>query len=203
MSKTNHSNGPHSNDDLTDRLMCALATPLRRRIMTSLMHEPASASTLSEEYGIPLGNVSYQLSKVLFERCGAVKIVAIYQRRGAAEKVYGLEPAAFIGIVDWPSIPASIRSGVHGVTMTKFLTVAIAAIEAEADEPEIAGIYSMQPVAVDRDGQEEIVTAVEDLKAKVRAIAARCTALHPAELRQVIVGGAAFEPAPGPGEENA
>jgi len=202
MSKTNDGEDSRPNDDLTDRLMCALATPLRRRIVTSLMHEPASASTLSEEYGIPLGNVSYHLSQVLFERCQFVQIVAIYQRRGAAEKVYALRPAALAGILEWPAIPPSIRSGLHGVTITSFLTSAVAAIEAEADEPAIAGIYSMQPIAVDRDGHEEIATAVEELRARVQVIEARCAALDPVELRQVIVGSAAFEAAPGSGEAN-
>jgi DNA-binding transcriptional ArsR family regulator len=203
MPKTNQNNGSRPNDDLTDRLMCALATPLRRRMVTSLMHEPASAKTLSDEYGMPLGNISYHLSKVLFDRCRVVKIVARYQRRGAEEKVYGLHHAAFIGIVDWPEIPPSIRTGIHGVTMSNFLSAAIAAMEAEADKLEVPSIYSMQSVAVDRDGQQEIAAAVEDLRETVRAIAARCASVTPADLKQMVIGSASFEAAPGPSEENA
>jgi DNA-binding transcriptional ArsR family regulator len=203
MPRTNQNNGSQPNDDLTDRLMCALAIPLRRRIVTSLMREPASAKMLSAEFGVPMGNVSYHLSKVLFDRCRVVKIVARYKRRGAEEKVYGLRPAAFVGIVDWPEIPASIRTGIHGVTMSRFLAAAIAAMEAEADTPEVPSIYSMQPVAVDGDGQREIVAAVEELREKVKIVAARCEAVNPADLKQMVVGGASFEAASGSADENA
>jgi DNA-binding transcriptional ArsR family regulator len=200
---TNQNNGYDRNDDLTNRLLCALATPLRRRIVNSLMHEPGSAKTLSDEYGMPLGNVSYHLSKVLYERCRVVEIVARYSRRGAQEKVYGLRHTAFVGVVEWPAIPASIRSGIHGVTMSSFLTAAIASMEAEADDSEVPSIFSMQSVAVDRDGQQEIATAVEDLRTTVKSVAARCAAISPADLRQTVVGSATFEAAPGLAEENA
>lgn len=202
MPKTNQNNGYQPNDDLADRLMCALATPLRRRMVTSLMREPASAKMLSDEYGMPLGNLSYHLSTVLFDRCRVVKVVARHQRRGAEEKVYGLRSTAFAGAVDWPEIPASIRTGIHGVTMSSFLTAAIAAMEAETDKPEVPSIYSMQPVAVDSDGQQEIAAAIEDLRERVRTVAARCAAANPTDLRQMVIGSASFEAAPGPAEEN-
>lgn len=203
MKKTNQKNVYNRNDDLTDRLLCAIATPLRRRMLTSLMHEPASAKMLADEYGMALGNVSYHLSKVLFAKCGVVKIVARYPRRGAEEKVYGLRPAAFVGVVEWPALPPAIRSGIHGVTMSSFLTAAIASMEAEADDSEIASIYSMQAVAVDSEGQQEIATAIEDLRARVKSVAARCATINPADLIQTVVGSATFEAAPGPAEENA
>ncbi len=169
----------------------------------SLMRKPASAKTLSEEYGEPLGNLSYHLSKVLFERCGVVRIVATYQRRGAQEKVYGLKPDAYIGIIDWPTIPAHVRSGVHGIGLSSFLTAAIASIEAEPNNPEIPNIYSWQSVAVDQDGQREVVAAVEGLKTKVRSISARCATANPTNLVQIVVGSAAFGMVPGSMEENA
>jgi DNA-binding transcriptional ArsR family regulator len=203
MPKANQNNGHDPNSDLVDRLMHALATPLRRRIVTSLMSGPASAKTLSAAYDRPLVTVSYHLSKVLFERCGVVKIVEINQRRGAEEKVYGLEPDAHIGIIKWPAIPASMRSGIHGVAMSSFLTAAIASMEAEPDNPKVPNTYSMEPVAVDIDGQRDIVSAVEDLRATVKSVAARCSALNPADLIQMIVGSAAFEVARGSAEENA
>jgi DNA-binding transcriptional ArsR family regulator len=203
MPKTNQSNGSDPNEDLADRLMLALATPLRRQIVASLMQEPGSAKTLSGELDLPLSNVSYHLSKVLFKRCDVIKIVAQYPRRGAMETVYGLRPTAFVGAVEWPAIPVSIRSGIHGVTMSSFLATAIASMEAEADQPTVASIYSMEPVAVDREGQHEIATAVEELRATVKSVAARCAANNPADLRQMVVGAASFEVAPRPAEENA
>lgn len=197
MPKTNQNDGCNPNDDLVDRLMLALADPLRRRILTSLMHKPGSASTLSAEYGLPLGNVSYHLSTVLFKKCGVVRIVERNPRRGAEEKVFGLNPEAFIGAIKWPAIPASMRSGLHGAAMDSFLRAAIASMEAEADESRVPSVYVMQPITVDRDGQLEVTAAVEDLESTVRAVAARCAALNSAELMQMVVGGAAFEAAPG------
>jgi len=203
MPKKTQQNGYDPNSDLADRLMYALSNPLRRRMVKSLMREPASAKTLSDVFGVPLGNLSYHLSKVLFERCALVEIVATYPRRGALEKVYGVTPDAQIRNIEWPDIPASLRSGLNGLGLSDFLTAAIAAMEAEPNAPEVPNLYSWQPVAVDLDGQKEILAAAEGLNSTVRSVAARCAGTGPACLVPINVGAAVFEAAPGPAEETA
>lgn len=56
------------------------------------MRKPTSAKKLSDEFGLKVGNVSYHLSKVLYQRCRLIKVVERNQRRGATETVYGPRP---------------------------------------------------------------------------------------------------------------
>jgi DNA-binding transcriptional ArsR family regulator len=197
MPKSDQNNSLDSNGDLNDRIFHALSNPLRRRILYSLMEEPASAKTLSDAYDLPLGNVSYHLSQVLFETCGVVKIVERNQRRGAEEKVYGLKPEAYLKIVKWPDIPAGLRSAIRGVALSSFMASAIASLEAEADKPERHGIFSFQPVPVDQKGHREITAAAENLQVTVKSVAKRCSTVDPADLFQLAVGTAVFQPVPG------
>lgn len=191
------------NGDLTDRLLDALSNSLRRRMLRSLIQEPASAKTLSATYGLPRGNVSYHLSTVLFERCGLIKIVGEYDRRGAREKVFALRPDAYLGIINWPTIPVSLRSGVRGLALSNFVMAAIASLEAEPDSSMVSNIFMWQPVAVNRDGQREIAAAGEVFDATVASVASRCAMVKPGELIQLNVGTAVFEAPPGSVEETA
>jgi DNA-binding transcriptional ArsR family regulator len=197
MPKNNRDSGFDPNSDLADRLFYALSYPLRRRILRSLMERPASAKTLSDAYGLPLGNVSYHLGTVLFKTCGLIELVETNQRRGAAERVYGIKPEAYIGAVRWPGLPASLRSAVQGIAMSTFIASAVASLEAEPDKPERPGLFSVQPVPVDKKGHREIAAAIENLQTTVKSVAKRCSTVDdPADLFQLIVGSVVFEAAP-------
>jgi len=74
-----------------DRVLRALNHPVRRRILRHLSKEPASASTLAQRFGEELGMVSYHLNQVLAKECGVVELVDTIARRGALEKIYGLD----------------------------------------------------------------------------------------------------------------
>jgi hypothetical protein len=52
---------------------------------------PASASTLAKRFDSELGMVSYHLNQVLAKECGVVELVDSIARRGALEKIYGLD----------------------------------------------------------------------------------------------------------------
>jgi DNA-binding transcriptional ArsR family regulator len=77
--------------DAMDRVLRALNHPVRRRILRHLNNQPASASTLAQDFGEELGMVSYHLNQVLAKECGVVALVDTIARRGALEKIYGLD----------------------------------------------------------------------------------------------------------------
>ena len=52
-----------------DRVLRALGHPLRRRILRALVDGNGSASTLSKEFRVSLGTVSYHLNQILAKEC--------------------------------------------------------------------------------------------------------------------------------------
>jgi hypothetical protein len=171
-------------------------------MIQSLIRGPASAKTLADEYGEAGENISYHLSKVLYERCGVVELVALNPRRGATEKVYALRSEAFVGTIDWPSIPRHLRWGLRGLALSNFMSAAIEAMEAEPGDSAASSRYLWRPLAVDARGQREIVEAMEVLVATVKTVEVRCAAANPQDLVPYIFGSAAFAAAPASAKEN-
>lgn len=81
---------PNPTDPL-DRILRALNHPIRRRILTQLSQGPASASVLAKHFDEELGMVSYHLNQVLARDCEVVELVDAVPKRGALEKIYGLD----------------------------------------------------------------------------------------------------------------
>lgn len=94
-----------------DRVLKALNHPVRRRILQELGEGPASASTLAQRFGEELGMVSYHLNQVLAKECGVVALVDTIARRGALEKIYGLDTGVWEQLAHTPEPGA----GAYGV----------------------------------------------------------------------------------------
>lgn len=77
--------------DPLDRILRALNHPIRRQILTQLSQGPASASVLAKHFDEELGIVSYHLNQVLARDCEVVELVDAVPKRGALEKIYGLD----------------------------------------------------------------------------------------------------------------
>jgi DNA-binding transcriptional ArsR family regulator len=71
-----------------DHILRALNHPLRRQILRAMVDEARSASSLSKEFRVGLGVVSYHLNTVLARECDIIDLVDSVQRRGALEKFY-------------------------------------------------------------------------------------------------------------------
>jgi DNA-binding transcriptional ArsR family regulator len=95
-------------EDALDRVLKALNHPVRRRILQQLSEGPASASTLAKRFDEELGMVSYHLNQVLARECGVVELVDTIARRGALEKVYGLNPKT------WEQLALNLEPGAGG-----------------------------------------------------------------------------------------
>src|SRR5919202_1286584 len=91
------------------RLVKALAHPLRQRILIRLNERVASPSELAEEFGDRLPNVSYHF-RILAE-LGAIELVGTTPRRGAVEHHYRATMRPFFSDEDWSTLPLSARRG--------------------------------------------------------------------------------------------
>ena len=92
---------------INDRVIRALGHPLRVRVLTVLNERVASPREMSEEFGEPLGNVSYH-TRMLVE-LGAIELVDTKQRRGAIEHYYRAVMRPFLDDEDFKKHPASVR----------------------------------------------------------------------------------------------
>lgn len=150
--------------DAVDRVLRALNHPVRRRILQQLSVEPASASTLAKHFGEELGMVSYHLNQVLAKECGVVELVDTIARRGALEKIYGLDA----GI--WEQLAHVPDPGAEGYGLFPL----------EVDESTWAEICEAQEAFEDR------------IAAAVRGGHERGAGLGLCKTRRIIVGVAAF-----------
>lgn len=157
-------------DAAVDRVLRALNHPVRRRILQELSEGSASASTLAKRFDLELGAVSYHLNQVLARECGVVVLVDTIARRGALEKIYGLDTGVWEQLAHTPGPGA----GVYGL------------FPLEVDNSAWREICEAR-----EEFEERIAAAVEGSHRRGVGIGLRRT-------RRVIVGVAAFSPREAP-----
>lgn len=89
------------------RLVKALAHPLRQRILIHLNEQVASPSEIALLFGDPLPNVSYHV-RILAD-LGAIELVRTTPRRGAIEHHYRATMRPFFSDEDWATLPLSTQ----------------------------------------------------------------------------------------------
>jgi DNA-binding transcriptional ArsR family regulator len=137
------------------RLIKALAHPLRFRILAKLNEGPASPSTLAEQLGEPLGNVSYHVQRLLQQ--GAIELVDTRPVRGAVEHIYRAATTAEFGTEHWTKLPASLRRQFQDATLQSVWDHLVEASEAgRLDETRTQ--VSSTALDLDEEGWEEIST---------------------------------------------
>jgi DNA-binding transcriptional ArsR family regulator len=144
---------------IDQRLIRALAHPLRVRILEILTERVASPVHLSEELETGLSHVAYHTRTL--EKCGCLQLVDTAQRRGATEHFYKAEPDAFIGDRIWRRVPRALLGGISGATLQSFMDRAVAALEAGTiDRREDTTLYWM-PVRLDEEGWDKVTATME------------------------------------------
>lgn len=120
--------------DLDQRIVKAIAHPLRVRILLLLNERVASPSELAEALDEPLGNVSYHV-KVLLDN-EAIELVKTTPVRGALEHFYRATARAFLDDRHWAALPASTRRALFDQTLQQIWDhVAAAARDHRLDDP--------------------------------------------------------------------
>jgi DNA-binding transcriptional ArsR family regulator len=152
---------------IDQRLIKALAHPLRVQILDILTERVASPNGISEELDTGLTHVAYHTRAL--DRYGLLELVKTAQRRGATEHFYKAVPHSFVGDRAWREVPASLLGGVSAATLQTFLDKAIAALEAGTLDGRPDTIFRWMPLLLDEPGWKEVVAIMEEATNKVLA----------------------------------
>lgn len=153
---------------IDQRMVRALAHPLRIKILEILTERVASPNRISDDLETGLSHVAYHTRAL--DKCGCLELVDTAQRRGATEHFYKASPHSFIGDRIWRRVPRALLGGVSGATLQSFMDRAVAALEAGTiDEREDSTLYWM-PVLLDEQGWKRVTAAMEETVDKVLVI---------------------------------
>jgi DNA-binding transcriptional ArsR family regulator len=114
--------------EIDQRLVRALAHPLRLQILHILAEQVASPAQMSGLTKQPVGNVSYHTKVLLDYDC--IELVEEKPRRGAVEHFYRAKPHATLGSKSWQGIPEPLRGDLAAASLDSFIPRATAALEA-------------------------------------------------------------------------
>ena len=152
---------------IDQRLVKALAHPLRVRILEILSEQVSSPNRLSEALGTGLTDVAYHTRAL--DRCGCLQLVDTAQRRGATEHFYKATPDSFLGNPAWRGVPRGILPGVSGATLQTFIDKAAMAMQAGTLDGRDDTVFRWLPLLLDQIGWNEVVAIMEAATEKVLA----------------------------------
>jgi DNA-binding transcriptional ArsR family regulator len=152
---------------IDQRLVKAIAHPLRVRILEVLSDRVSSPNRLSETLEIGLSDVAYHTRAL--DKCGCLHLVDTAQRRGATEHFYKATPDSFLGNPAWRGVPSAILPGVSGATLQTFIDKAAAAMQAGTLDGRADTIFRWLPLLLDQLGWDEVVAIMEETTDRVLA----------------------------------
>lgn len=173
-----------------DRVLRALSSPIRRRILRALVDESLSASKLSKMLDLGLGVVSYHLNQVLAKDCEVVELTGSIPRRGAIEKFYGLR---FQALTEADRRGDGGPEGMRRMSIEECFIAAAAATDSDEFRVLEGSGWEWFLAEVDDEGWEEIRRAGIDFNRRVEAAVERSRKTAgdgPSDV--VVVGVAAF-----------
>jgi DNA-binding transcriptional ArsR family regulator len=162
---------PHTREALEQRLVRALAHPLRVQILDVLSERVASPNWLSERLEIDLGHVAYHTRAL--DRCGCLQLVDTAQKRGATEHFYKASPISFVGDRGWRKVPRAIRGGFSAAWLQTFVDKFVAALEAGTIDSCEGTVLNWTPLLLDSRGCKEVKGILEEATDRVLAAQAR------------------------------
>ena len=155
---------------IDQRIVKALAHPLRIRMLTVLNQRIASPSELSGELEEPIGNVSYHMRTLA--DLGMVELVRTEPRRGAVEHYYRAVERPHMPSSDWATLPASVRRAISDTTGRQVLDDFTAAAKSGGLETEGARLTRLE-LKLDQKGWDEMGKLIDDVSQRVEKIAAK------------------------------
>lgn len=165
---------------IDQRLVKALAHPVRIQILEILTDRVASPNMIATELETGLSHVAYHTRAL--DRCGCLELVQTAQRRGATEHFYKARPRVFIGDQAWRSVPYPVRGAVSAASLQTFMDKAVAALEAGTMDRREDTTFSWMPLHLDdkgwqdvtqilREATDQVVAAQEESNRRARASA--------------------------------
>ena len=142
------------------RLVRAIAHPLRLRLLTIFNERVASPSDLAAELGEPIGNVSYHTR--ILARLGCVELVKTKQVRGAVEHYYRAVVRPVFSDDDWAELPLSIRKSLAGAVLTEIADDMSASANAGGFDRDDVHL-SRTVLTLDAKGWQELNDAMQEV----------------------------------------
>jgi DNA-binding transcriptional ArsR family regulator len=161
-------------ESIDQRLVHALAHPMRVQILEILSDRVASPIELATALDKSLSHVAYHTRTL--DDCGCLQLVGTEQRRGATEHYYKAAPESFIGSREWRQVPKAVRAGVTGASLQTFMDKAVAALEAGTIDDREDTTLTWMPVRLDDEGWGEITEILREAAERVLATEARARA---------------------------
>jgi DNA-binding transcriptional ArsR family regulator len=147
------------------RLVKALAHPLRVEILTILNERMASPNELSKELEEGLSQVSYHVKVLKDFEC--IEMVKTEPRRGAVEHYYRATERAFLTDRDWQNLPNSVKPGVSASVVELFMGEVAGALQHGTFDAREDRHLSWTPGVVDEQGWSESVDLVNETLERV------------------------------------
>ena len=154
--------------EVDQKLVNALAHPLRVEILRQLEEGPSSPKQLADRTGEKLASVSYHV-RVLLD-CECIELLETIPRRGAVEHVYKLMPGGTIGSRAWNQVPAALRTHYAGSSLATFTERAIEALDAGTAESREGSGLTWIPLNVDEQGWKELRRVLGNVEKRFRAV---------------------------------
>src|SRR4051812_8939901 len=153
---------------LDERMLRAVAHPLRFRILVALDEAVSSPNQVAQKLGESLGRVAYHVK--LLEKLGAIELVSTRPRRGAVEHFYRTITRPWFDDEAWARLPLSTRRTLVGDTLRRIAADIGDGVAAGGfDEPR--AYVSRSHLELDEEGMAEVTRILD---AAVRdALAAR------------------------------
>lgn len=152
---------------MDQRLVKALAHPLRVEILTILNERMASPNELSKELDEGLSQVSYHVKVLKDFEC--IEMVKTEPRRGAVEHYYRATARAFLSDADWQKLPDSIKPGMSAAFVRALIDEVVIALNSGTFDARDDRHISWTPGFVDEQGWEETVDlAAETLERVIK-----------------------------------
>jgi len=158
---------------IDQRVVKAIAHPLRHQILTALNEEVLSPNQLSQRLGERLGNVSYHVR--FLADLEAIELVDTQPRRGAVEHFYRATQEAWFATADWNELPVSTRRGIFGGHLKRIWADVSGAADTGGFDDAKAHV-SYTPVELDEAGFAEVAKLLDSTVERVLAIHAESAA---------------------------
>lgn len=152
-------------EPIDQRLVRALAHPVRIQILEILSERVASPNMIAAELETGLSHVAYHTRAL--DRCGCLELVQTAQRRGATEHFYKARPRVFIGDRAWRSVPHAVRGAVSAASLQTFIDKAVSALEAGTMDEREDTTFSWMPLHLDERGWREVTAILREASDRV------------------------------------
>jgi DNA-binding transcriptional ArsR family regulator len=157
--------GDQSREIVDQRVIKALAHPIRARALAILNERIASPNEISQELDQSVGHVSYHIN--VLKKCECIELVDTTPRHGAVEHYYRATSRVFIDSEDWRRLPASVRPSLTATLLQDLIEDAGSALSAGTFDAREDRHLAWTPMIVDQEGWEEVNEALGTLVERV------------------------------------